>query len=319
MWGIQFSRPEFLWLLLLIPLLIAAHFFFLKRTQTKALRFANFEAIKRIAGERFVTKNITILLLRIITFAALIVSLSGMTVWYDGVQNDFDYILAIDTSSSMVNDDIEPTRLGAAKDASLSLLANVDSSASFGLVTFSGVTYARHQLSKNTLPMRLTIASVNISRITGTDISSAIITATNMFRDTERGKAIVIFTDGVDTVGAYVDDNIKRAVEYAKRNNVVLYPVGIGTEDAPVGYLPKSFNLTTSIDRQSLDYMANETGGKAIYPQNSEELINHFSEFDSMSAESRIPIEMEQYGLVVVAVLLFIEWILINLAFRRVI
>ncbi|MFP4118948.1 MAG: vWA domain-containing protein [Candidatus Woesearchaeota archaeon] len=319
MWGVEFARPDFLWLLLLIPLLVASHFFFLKRTQTKALRFANFQAIKRISGQRFVTKNITILVLRLLTFTVLITSLSGMTVWYDGLQNDFDYVIAMDTSSSMVNSDIEPTRLGAAKEASITMLDNVESSAAFGLVTFSGVTYARHQLSSNTLPMRLEITSLNISRTSGTDISSAIVTATNMFRDNDRGKAIVLFTDGVDTVGAYIDDNVERAVDYARKNNVIIYPVGIGTENAPVGYLPESFNLTTSIDKTGLDQVANETGGKAIYPKTSDELQQYFSDFDTRSSESRIPIELERYGLMAVAILLFIEWILINLAFRRVV
>ena len=319
MWSLEFSRPEFLWLLVVIPLLIAAHFFFLKRTHSKAMKFANFEAIKRIAGNRFVTKNYTILFLRILTFLALIISLSGLTIWHDGVQNDFDYVLAIDSSASMINTDIEPTRFDAAKSASIALLDAVDSSAFFGLVSFSGVTYVQQPLGTSQLPVRLSVANLNISRLSGTDISGAIITSTNLFADSDRGKAIILFTDGVDTVGSYVDDSVKRAVSYAKQHNVVIYPVGLGTDDAPVGYLPKSFNLTASIDRVTLNYIANETGGRSLYPETSADLTAQFEEFDALSKESQVPLEMQKYGLVVVAVLLFLEWILINLAFRRVI
>ncbi|MFW5866125.1 MAG: vWA domain-containing protein [Nanoarchaeota archaeon] len=319
MWGIQFSNPDFLWLLLLIPLLIIAHFLFLKRTQTKALHFANFEAIKRISGQRFVTKNITVLFLRLLVFLALIASISGMTIWYDGLQSESDYVVAIDTSSSMVNDDVEPTRLDGAKDASLSLLNSVDSSASFGLISFSGVTYAHHQLTTEKVPLRMTISSLNISRISGTDISSAIITATNMFAGSDRSKSLILITDGVDTVGAYIDDSVRRAVDYAKKHNVVIYPVGIGTDDAPVGYLPESFNLTTSIDRKTLEYIAKETGGEATFPATADQLDEYFSSFDSSSKQARIPVDMRKYGLILATILLFIEWILINLAFRRVV
>ena len=66
------------------------------------MRFANFEALKRIDGKRHLVKNNLVLILRSLAILAFIISLAGVTVYYDGLRSDFDYILAVDTSSSMV-------------------------------------------------------------------------------------------------------------------------------------------------------------------------------------------------------------------------
>ncbi|MGM5479886.1 MAG: vWA domain-containing protein [Nanobdellota archaeon] len=319
MWTIEFIRPDWLWLSLIIPLLIIAHFFFLKRTQTKALRFANFEAIKRVAGKRFVTKNITVLLIRIFVFSALILAVSGASFVYDGTRNDFDYVIAIDTSSSMTNNDISPSRFDYAKESSIDLLNQVDTTASFGLLSFSGVTFIQHPLSQDKLPLRLSIANLNISRTGGTDISGAIISATNLLLDSERGRALVLFTDGVDTVGAFIDDNVRQAVLYAKRHGVTIFPVALGLDSSRVSYLPDSFNLSTRLGSESLEYMANQTGGEVFKISSSESLEEDFSKFDTRASSSRILIDLQSYALIFAFGLLFIEWVLINLIFRRVI
>ena len=317
--GFNFGRLVLLWLAILIPIFIMSHFYFLKRNQNKAMRFANFEALKRIAGERLVTKNIIIFITRLLVLIAMIFVMTQATFYYDGTRNDYDYVLAIDTSSSMTSTDIPPTRIAAARDAGLIFLETLDTDAKLGLVTFAGVTYVRSGLTDEKVGLRLKIASLNISRISGTDISGAIITATNLFSDTsDRGKAILLITDGVDTVGGYLDSNIEEAVRYAKQEQVVIFPVGLGTQNAPIGYLPLDYNLTSSIDESSLLYMANMTGGEAAFPKTSEELISYFEEFNTKSHSGKIIIPLHRYSLIFAFIMLILEWAVFNLFFRRV-
>lgn len=319
MWALNFTKPVFLWLLVLVPMLIAAHFFFLKRTQVKALKFANFVALKRISGERMVTKNITVLVFRSIIILTFILGLAGTSIWYDGLRNDFDYVIAIDTSSSMTAKDILPNRLEAAKTASIGFLDSLDSSSKVGLVSFSGVTYVLNPLTEDYLPLTLKTYSMNISRVSGTDISGAIITATNMFLDEDRGKAIILLTDGSDTVGAYLENNVLAASNYAASQRVIIHAIGLGKDDSLVGYLPQDFNLSVGIDRKSLGLITNVTGGDVIYPETADDLVDYFKNIDAQSHDSKLSFDLSYYALIIAFILLMVEWILINLTFRRVV
>lgn len=315
---VEFARPVFLWLTMLIPLLFVAHYFFLYRTQTKAMRFANFETLKRISGERFVTKNITVLILRLVVFVLAIVALAGMTFFYEGERNDFDYVIAIDTSSSMLTTDMSPNRLEAAKSSALKFLNDLDSTASVGFVTFSGVTFVRNPLTTDYLNMRVNIANLNVSRTSGTDLFGAIISSSNLFNNNDVGKAIILFTDGSNTVSAFIEDSLSEAASYARREQIVIYSVGLGTDNAPVGYLPDLFNLTTSVDKEALNILADETGGAVVYPETQKELDDFFQDLDSRSTRGLIPLNLERYAILAMMFFLSVEWILINLVFRRV-
>ena len=50
---ISLTNPYYLWFLVSIPLLVFSHFTLLKYNQYKALKFANFEAIRRVTGKRW--------------------------------------------------------------------------------------------------------------------------------------------------------------------------------------------------------------------------------------------------------------------------
>ncbi len=316
--GFHFGRPLLLWLAVLLPLYVMSHFYFLKRNQDKAMRFANFIALKRIAGERLVTKNLIIFFIRFIVLLAMILVVAQTTFYHTGTRNDFDYVLAIDTSSSMSSSDISPTRLEAAKNAGLSFLDTLHTNTQVGLVTFAGVTYVRSPLTDEVLPLRLKIASINISRMSGTDISGAIITAANLFTNNERGKAVILITDGVDTAGGYLDSSIKDVTRYAKDHDIVIFPIGLGTENAPLGYVPVDFNLTSSIDKKTLFYMANETGGEAIFPKTTNELTTYLEGFNTRAHSGKIVVPLDRYALLTAFIFLCIEWIVFNLFFRRI-
>lgn len=316
--SVDFSRPLYLWLLLILPFLIGAHFFFLKHAQNKAMRFANFEAIKRIAGERFLVKNSLVLILRVLAILVLIFSLAGTTLWYEGPKNDFDYVLAIDTSPSMLTKDVQPSRLEAAKDAALFFLNSLKTNSKVGLVTFSGVTYVRSSLVEDYLDLRVEISLLNTSRTSGTDVSGAIITSTNLFEENDRGRAVILFTDGIDTAGAYIDDAVREAVNYAVSKKVIVHVVGLGTDSAPVGYLPELYNLSSTIDRDTIFFITNTSSGTALYPTSSTELVDDFQQLNNQFQIANVPIRVQEYGLLLVLLLLLIEWIVVNLRFRRV-
>ncbi|MGE0793003.1 MAG: VWA domain-containing protein [Candidatus Woesearchaeota archaeon] len=316
--SITFENPVFLWLILLVPLMYIGHYLFLYRTQTKALRFANFIALKRISGEKFVTKNITVLILRTLIIILLILSLSQTTLWYEGIISDYDYVIAIDVSPSMITKDLELSRIEFAKESANNLIEKLNTQAQFGLISFSGLTYILNPLSENTLNLRINLNSLNVSKSTGTDISNAIVASTNVLLPSKKGKAIILFTDGANTVGPALDNSVKDAINYAKLQNVKIHAVGLGTNNAPVGYLPEMYNLKSGIDKDNLDYITSQTGGLSFYPTRLDELNEFYLQLSQENQEGKASFKFEFYGLLFAFILIFVEWILINLIFRRV-
>lgn len=316
-WSVFFAKPAYLWLLLLVPIIAITHIFFLRHTQKKAMIFANFEALKRVDGKKHLVKNTLVLVLRLLAILSFIVSIAGVTVYYDGMRSDFDYVLAIDNSPSMVNTDITPSRLDAAKQGAISFLNSLDVSAQVGLITFSGVTQIIEPLSLNHLDTHISVSLINISRISGTDIGGAIVTASNLLTTSNHGKSIILFTDGVDTVNSYMDDAIEQAVNYALENDIVINTVGFGTNGAPVGYLPKIYGLKSDMDKKTLTYIANQTGGQAFFPETTQDLFLDFNKLTNAAHPAQIPLELQNYGVLLGLLFLLIEWVFINLRFRK--
>ncbi|MFP4524402.1 MAG: BatA domain-containing protein, partial [Candidatus Woesearchaeota archaeon] len=98
---LTFENPIYLWYLASIPLLVLTHFLSLRMAKRKAMRFANFQTLKRIAGERMVTKNVSVLIFRVLTVALLVLAASGVRLWYMAPQSDNNYVIGLDVSSSM--------------------------------------------------------------------------------------------------------------------------------------------------------------------------------------------------------------------------
>lgn len=315
--NITFDNLEALWLVIAIPLLIAAHYIFLKRSQTKALRFANFSALKRISGEKFLTKNTGLLFLRIAIVVLFILAISNSTVWIQGEKNTFDYVIAIDTSSSMLTKDFEPNRLEYAKDAANLFVDSIATDTKIGIVSFSGITIIEEPLTQIDPIFKERITNLTVTRQSGTGIGGAIITSVNVLSNSEEAKAILIFTDGSNTVGESLDDDVKQAVEYAIKNEVIIHAVGIGSEGAPIGYLPEIYNISSQFNEDTLLYITNQTGGKYINAMD-ENLRNEFQSFNNETFKANIPYKLTNYSLILILILLSIEWILINLRYRKV-
>ena len=315
---VTFSHPEYLWYVLVIPLLIMSHFVLLKYVRRKAIKFANFKTLKRVSDEHYLNKNYVVLILRSLILILLILAVSGSTLWYLGESNDNDFILTIDTSSSMSAQDFSPNRIGAAKSFSSELIKNLDSESKIGIVTFSGVPYIELLPNSDKTIVNNAINDISIADVGGTDIPGAIITSTNLLLPSTNGRSIILITDGSNTAGYYTKDPISQSITYAKQNNVIVYAIGIGTDSAPIGYLPEYYNISSVYDENTLKKIANETNGEYYYASNTADLKNVYTQIISKKHEAYLHIDLAQGFLLIALLLIFIEWGLINTRFRTV-
>lgn len=314
-----FDNPVYLWYLFTLPLLVITHFLALKGAKRKAMNFANFQTLKRIAGKRFVTKNIPILIIRLLTLSLLIFSAAGVHYWYASTQAENNYVLAIDVSSSMIAQDVAPTRLDAAKQYSLDFIDSIDLSAKVAVVTFSGITLIEEPLTNDRAALRAAINNIDVAKAGGTDIPGALITGTNLLlAEEEKGRVIILFTDGSSTAGAYVDNSMTVALNYLQENQVLVNAIGIGTESGPIGYLPEFYNITSVYDQKNLLYITNQTGGMLIPAQNDVQLEEAYTTLLDKADEGLVNVPLSNASLIGALLLLFVEWGLINSRFRRI-
>jgi len=315
---LAFENPIYLWYLLSIPLLIYTHFYFFRHAKSKAMKFANFEALKRVTGEKLITKNISILLIRSLILICVILAASGAVFWHEGNVNDNDFVIAIDASASMAAQDVVPTRLEAAKQTAIDFVNNMKSKSSIGVISFSGTTFIEITPIDNKESLKKTIENIEIAKIGGTDIAGAIITGTNLLLNSQKGKTIILITDGSNTVGAFIADSVKNSIDYAVKSHVIIHTIGVGSESGPIGYLPEYYNISAVYSENTLIEISNSTQGNYYKAMNTDELSQAYQDISQKSTKGLIPVKLS-YGLMLIALLLlFIEWGLISTRFRRI-
>lgn len=316
---IVFNNPAFLWFLIAIPVLIIVHFLTLKYSKKSALRFSNFEAIARVTKEfisakpyasLFLNRGFIMLTMRIIALSSLIFAVVGTILWYEGETSDFDFILAIDSSSSMLADDFTPNRLEATKVAAGLFIDILAPQSKAGLVTFGGTSYVEQKPTDDMTLVRGKIQNISVSKIGGTDIASAIITSSNLLIGGKRGKAIILLTDGQSNVGVSVEDGIT----YAKNDNVIVHTIGVGTE---AGGKFLGVDVLSKLDDTTLKKIASLTGGEYFRADDKVALVNAYRDISGLT-KRRLSINLSPILLLITLILSVIEWVLLNTVFRTI-
>lgn len=303
---IIFSNPLYLWGLLAIPVLIVAHFVALKYSKAMALKFANFIALSRVSGSVGDISNTPALILRIVVLVCFVLSISGMTLWYSGNTLDKDYVLVIDSSSSMLADDFSPTRLSAARVAAISFVDNLPINSKVGLVSFSGTSFVDSPLSMEKDLIKESINNFKTRAVGGTDFGGAIITAANVLIPSSKSKSIVLLTDGRSNIG--VSDSI--AIRYALDNHVTINTIGIGSVEAE--------DLDLGVDEDALRRIANRTSGTYNLAKDGQDLKDIYTNIVTTESVGKIQFDFSLILLILGLVLLFLDWILGSTIYRQI-
>ena len=316
---IVFSNAAFLWFLIAVPCLIILHFLTLKYSKKSALRFSNFEAIARVTKEYisakpyaslFLNKGVILLALRVLALTLLILAVAGTIVWYEGQTSDFDFVLAIDASSSMLADDFTPNRLEATKVAASLFIDILDPRSKVGLITFGGTSYVEQKPTDDGFLLKQKIRNISVSRIGGTDLATAIVTSSNLLITGERGKAIILLTDGQSNVGISVDDGIT----YANDDNVIVHTIGVGTEE---GGKFLGVDILSKLDDTTLKRIASLTGGEYFMADNKEALVEAYKDISGLTTR-RLSLNLTPIFMLIALVLLLLEWVLLNTKFKTI-
>lgn len=306
--ALTFSNPDYLWFLLAIPVLILAHFISLRFINQKALKFANFKAIERITGSRILSKNMTLLSIRLFSLALIILAISGTSLTYRGLTSNSDFVLAIDSSSSMLTTDYKPNRLEAAKEAAKLFVDTTPSNTKIGIVSFAGTSFVDLKSNNDHTKVKEVIENVQVKAIGGTDLGEAIVTSANLLTTSQNSKVIILLTDGRSNVGNIISESIS----YANSNNIIIHTVGMGTIK---GDLLQGTDILLTLDEETLRKIADLTSGTYSRADNVDGLRSSFINIASLT-ESKKAIELSLPFIIVALLLLILEWTLINTRYR---
>ena len=321
---ITFSNPMYLWTLLLMPFIILTHILTLKYARSAALKFSNFEAIERVSKGEFLgkpyrglfrNKNIFLLFLRVVIYTLLILSVTGTTLWYTGKASDFDFMLAIDTSTSMLADDFDINRLESAKESAKIFVDSVVGKSNIGVVSFASTVFVDKGLTSDKGEIKKIINQLDIKESGGTNIGDALITSANLLvleesEQDEQSKVIILLTDGQSNTGTPVD----AAVGYAKAREVIIHTIGISTEEGGKFF---GIDVISKLDEESLNNIAEQTNGRYFRAKSQDALETIFKEIASFT-ERRISFNMSWIFLIIALCLLALEWILMQTMYKTI-
>ncbi|MBI4447531.1 VWA domain-containing protein [Candidatus Woesearchaeota archaeon] len=304
---VTFVKPQYLYLLFVLPIIIFVHFYTLKHVRRRALKFANFEAIKRITGGEVLSKNILILVMRCLTVLFLILAAANTIVIYTTESATHDIVLALDASSSMLAKDYEPNRFEAAKSGLKSFVDEAAGKMRVGVVSFSGATIVEQGITNDMDLVKKAVDEITIHELSGTDLGQAMITSANMLSG-EESKAVVLITDGQSNVGVDPEE----ALGYLKKEGVIIYPIGIGTiEGGKFGEV----GAALKIDEDTLRFLAEESSGKYFHPTSTDDLVMVFKDIASFR-QRKVKADASFFLVVAAVALLFVEWGLSSSRFK---
>lgn len=199
--------------------------------------------------------------------------------WQDVKRSGLDILIAIDTSRSMLAEDVKPNRLERSKLAVKDLIKKLRGDR-IGLIAFAGSAFTQCPLTVdyNGFMLSLDALDVNIIPTGGTSITSAIKSALESFRGgAKKYKVLVIITDGEDHKG-----NTLEIAQKAGEAGIKVFTIGIGTKEGELiplidasgnrSYLKdRSGNVVkTRLDESTLQEIALNTGGSYVKATNTE-------------------------------------------------
>lgn len=328
----QFASPWLFSLALIIPLLAVRHFFLKRGTQPATMKYSKTSMMRDLPSSLRVRLRPVGFILRLLILALVIFALARPqivqgreTISGEGVE----IALALDISGSMASLDFEPNnRLEAAKGV-IGDFIDERPYDKIGLVVFATEAFSQSPLTLDHNMMNRSLEQVELATDLGiedgTAIGLGIANAANMLANSDaESKLVILLTDGVNNAGQI--DPLS-AAEAASALGIKVYTIGAarpGEVPVPVDGGTRIVYQESSLDEETLQQVADITGGKYFRAEDTSGLREIYDEINNME-KSQVEIQVfNQYTelaalFLAPALLIFIvEIVLRNTIFRTI-
>ncbi|MBQ7634920.1 MAG: VWA domain-containing protein [Bacteroidaceae bacterium] len=315
--SLSFAHPAALWLLvLLVPM--AIWYFKPARRREPAVRMATTEMF-RYAPQTWRNRLRHLpFFLRMLAVAMVVCVLArpqSDTALTEREREGIDIMLAMDISVSMLEQDLSPNRIEAAKQVAADFVVERPSD-NIGLTLFAGEAFTQCPLTADHAALLQLLAAANCELqargviSNGTAVGMGVAAAANHLQTSQaKSKVIILLTDGENNTG---DISPLTAAEAARKLGIRIYTISVGTDNSE------------SNDESALPRIAELTGGSFYRAADSRQLRDIYGEIDRLE-KSKLSAVLGQahyeayqpFALIAIACLL-LEFVLRNLFFRRI-
>ncbi len=249
--------------------------------------------------------------------------------WQETHRKGLELLFAVDTSKSMLAQDVKPDRLTRAKMGVTDLVAKLKGDG-VGLVAFAGNAFLQCPVTLDYDAFRESLDALDVNVIPrgGTNIAAAIRESEAVFKTrTAAEKILVLITDGEDLDGEGIT-----AAKAAAQNGVKIFTVGVGSSTGELVPVPgenggtefatddKGEFVKSHLDDATLKKIAEATGGQyqplgaqgeglaAIYEQG----LAQFTREDLSSRQAKVPLEKFHWALLAALACFIAEYLIGN-------
>jgi Ca-activated chloride channel family protein len=317
--NVNFLWPQFLWLLLALPLLVLLYVWLMRRKKKMALRYASLSIVKEAMGAGQTMRRHVPPALFLLALGAMLLAASRPMAVVALPSNQQTIILAMDVSGSMRATDVQPSRLVAMQNAAKAFLTELPRHVKVGIVAFAGSAQVAQLPTVNHEDLVTAIDRFQLQRATATG-NAIVISLATLFpdagidlqslqpgRERQRGfslddqkkekqefkpvapgsyssAAIIMLTDGQRTTGV---DPLEAAKMAADRG-VRVYTVGIGTVDGEtIGF--EGWSMRVRLDEETLKAIATKTNAEYFYAGTAQDLRKVYE-----TLSSRLTVEKKE-------------------------
>src|SRR5213596_4171435 len=278
--AMTFGAPQWFWGLALVPVLIAMFIRAEHRGLRRLQEFVSARLLPQLAGTVNRPRRVLRYGLQLLGLSLALIALAqprwGYT-FQDVKRKGLDLLIAVDTSRSMLSNDVQPNRLERVKLAVQDLINGLQGDR-VGLIAFAGRAFLQAPLTIDYDAVVEALSDLDTKTIPegGTNISSAITLATQSFGKSAMGnRVLVIFTDGEELSGDAMK-TAKQAVDAGVR----IFTVGVGTpqgslipvtgDDGQTSFVKDSSGqvVKSKLDDKRLREIAQTTGGVYLHLEN---------------------------------------------------
>jgi len=344
----QFLWPQFLWLLLALPLLVGLYAWLLRRKKKLAVRYASLSIVKEAMGKGTQVRRHIPPVLFLLAMTALVLAAARPVAVVTLPSNQQTIILAMDVSGSMRATDVQPNRLVAAQNAAKAFIGELPRHVRVGIVAFAGSAQVAQLPTTNREDLVTAIDRFQLQRATATG-NAIVISLATLFpdagidlesmqsgRDRMRGfsldadkkpkkeftpvapgsypsAAIIMLTDGQRTTGVDPLDAAKLAADRGVR----VYTVGIGTVDGEtIGF--EGWSMRVRLDEETLKAIAQKTSAEYFYAGTAQDLKKVYETLSSKLTVEKKETEISSLFAMAAAALVLVSAGLSLLWFNRI-
>lgn len=289
----SFIWPKMLVSLLLVPLFVAAYRWLLNRRAQNAADLGTMGLLQTSSGRQLGRRKHLPFAIFLLAITLLLAGFARPEMVVDLPRMQGTVILAFDVSSSMIADDLEPSRIEAAKAAARTFVDNQPETIQIGVVAFSNgglVVQPPTNVEADVLA-----AIDRLSPEGGTSLGQGIFTSLNAIAGEpigieeealdgdvasldigHYGSSVVVFlSDGENTE----QPDPRDVAQLAANAGVRIFPIGIGSPDGTVVEID-GFNVATALNEPLLQEIAGLTNGTYYYAEDESELEEIYDTID---------------------------------------